>query len=171
MELNNAINRRRSIRHFNNNKVSKETIKEILQAGILAPSAHNRQPWNFYVVENEEIRNKIAETLLTKTDISTQLTCEAIKDCSALILIFSDIIDELMDIQSVGACIENMVLQATDLNIGSLWIGYITKIETELKEMLGTDKKLIAAVALGYTDTNPKPRPRKTLKEVTRWYN
>lgn len=170
MELKEAINSRRSIRHFNDKKISKEIIEEILQAGILAPSAHNRQPWNFYVIENKEKRKEIADTLLTKTDLSTQLTCEAIKDCSVLILVFANITDELMDVESVGACIENMVLQATDLNVGSLWIGYITKIETELKEMFQTNQKLIAAIALGYTNTNPKPRPRKSLEEVTYWY-
>lgn len=170
MELNETIKLRRSIRNFNEKKVPKEIIEEILQAGILAPSAHNRQPWNFYVIENKEKREEIASILLAKTDLSTQRTCDVIKSCSALILVFADITNELMDVQSVGACIENMVLQATDLGIGSLWIGYITNIEKELQKIFNTNQKLIAGIALGYTDAYPSPRPRKTLEEVTHWY-
>ena len=85
-------------------------------------------------------------------------------------MVFADIEDDVMDIQSVGACIENMILRATDLGIGSLWVGYIVKLEKELQKLFNKDKKLIAGVALGYTDTNPKERPRKTLEEVLEWY-
>ena len=62
-----------------------------------------------------------------------------------------------------------MILKATDLNISSLWIGYTLKIEEELKELLNTDKTLIATLALGYSDAKPKPRPRKELDSVSEW--
>ena len=92
------------------------------------------------------------------------------RECSALILVFAKIENELMDIQSIGACIENMLLTATDLNIGSLWIGYIVSIESALQSMFNTSDKLVAAIALGHTDKIPKPRPRKTLEECSTWY-
>lgn len=171
MEFQKVVEERRSIRHFNKKELTKETIEKILQAGVLAPSARNRQPWEFIVIKDDQNQKEdIANYLLESTDASTTLTCEAIKDCQALILVFANIENDLMDIQSVGACIENMVLKGTDLGVGSLWIGFIVHIEKYLQEMFHTDKKLIAAVALGYTDSNPSARPRKSIEEVTSWY-
>lgn len=170
MELSKVIKGRKSIRHFNEQKLNKKEIEDILEHAILSPSAHNRQPWHYIVIENKTKKEEIADLLLSKTDASTTMTCEVIKKCQALILVFADITEEVMDIQSVGASIENMILRAYDLNIGSLWIGYIVKIEKELQEMFHNNKRLIAAVALGYTDTYPNQRPRKTLEEVTEWY-
>ena len=169
MELKNAIEIRRSIRHFNNKELLKDKIKEVLKAGILSPSAHNRQPWTFHVINNKETKNIIGDTLINETDISTNMTGQVIKDCASLILIYGDIENDF-DIESIGACIENMCLRATDLNIGSLWIGYILKIEKQVNEIVKCNKKLMAALALGYTDIIPKPRPRKALEDVTIWH-
>lgn len=171
MELKQAIENRRSIRHYKEMELKKEQIQDILNYGVLAPSAHNRNPWRFIVIhENQELKKEIADTLRNKSDASTNLTCEVIDTCSALVLVYADIEEEIFDVQSVGACIENMLLRATDLGISSLWIGYILKIEEELKRKFETDKKLIAAIALGYSDVFPKPRPRKSLEEVSVWY-
>lgn len=63
-----------------------------------------------------------------------------------------------------------MILRARDLDVASLWIGYIIKIESELQRKFSLEKRLIAAVALGYTDYFPSKRPRKTLNEVCSWY-
>ena len=63
-----------------------------------------------------------------------------------------------------------MCLRATDLGLGSLWIGYILRIENQLKEIFKTDKKLVAALALGYTDKIPGKRPRVELKDIFIWY-
>lgn len=171
MELSAVIENRRSIRHYINKEISKETIKDILNYGILAPSAHNRQPWHFIVIhENMDLKNAIADRLYQKIGEKGELTCEAIKNSSALILVFADIEHATFDIQSVGACIENLILRAYDLGVSSLWIGYILEIEEELQKEFNTDKKLIAAVTLGYSEHNPKPRPRKNLEEVSTWY-
>lgn len=170
MELSQVIKSRRSIRHFNNKKIDKSLIKDILEHGIKSPSAHNRQPWYFIVVNDQLIKEKMALILEKKTDVTTKLTCDVIKECSTLILVFADIKDDLMDIQSVGACIQNMILRATDLEIGSLWIGYILKIEKELQDLFKCKKKLIAGVALGYTEKYPSERPRKNIEDVCEWF-
>ena len=170
MELTDAIQNRRSIRHFNNEKLSNETINKILTSGTLAPSAKNRQPWSFIVITNKELKEEISHLLKVKTAAETNLTCEVIKNCQALILVYGEIENEIFDISSVGACIENMLLEAHNLNVGSLWIGYILQIEEELKKKFNTNKKLIAGISLGYTDTWPKARPRKTISECTTWY-
>ena len=170
MELSKVMEERRSVRHFNDKQVDRKTIEDILNYAILAPSAHNRQPWHFVVVQDQMKKWDIALLLNDYSDKSVSTTCDVIRDCSALVLVFADIEDEVMDIQSVGACIENMILRARDLDVASLWIGYILEIEKELQKEFSLEKKLIAAVGLGYTDHFPSKRPRKMIEEVTEWW-
>ncbi len=169
MELSTVIKNRRSIRHFNEKMVNKEVIEDILNYAILAPSARNKQPWYFYVVEDINLKNEIANRLQTKMGDISATTANVIRDCACLILVFADVDDEIMDIISMGACIQNMILRATDLGVASLWIGYIINIEKELKDKLRVDKKLVSAVALGYTDVCPNSRPRKSLDKICTW--
>ncbi len=170
MELSKVICDRRSIRYFNEKKIEEKYIIDILNHGIKSPSAHNRQPWYFIVLSDKNKQMEVANILEGNTDLSTKITCDAIRNCSHCILVFADITDDLMDIQSVGACIENMTLRATDLNFGSLWIGYIVKVEKQLQQLFNTNKTLVAALALGYKDASPKERPRKSLEEISEWY-
>ncbi len=170
MELSKVIEERRSVRHFNDKPIERRVIEDILGYAILSPSAHNRQPWHFVIVRDSLVKEDIALMLADYGDEAVMVTCNVIRDCQALVLVFADITEEVMDIQSVGACIENMLLRARDLNVASLWIGYILKIESELKRKFSLEKRLIAAVALGYTDHFPKKRPRKTVEEVTEWW-
>jgi len=171
METFEAISTRRSIRHFNDKEVSETDLKKIVEAGILSPSGHNRQPWHYIVINKDKnLKNQIGDILEEHTSDETLQTCNVIRECSSLILVFATITNEIIDIESVGASIENMLLAATDINVGTLWIGYIIEIEKELQKIFKTDKKLLAAIALGHFDKNPKPRPRKAYEEVTEWY-
>ncbi len=170
MELSKVIEERRSIRHFIDKKLERKIIEDILEHAIMAPSAHNKQPWHFVVVQDKYQKLDISLLLNDYSSDPVKTTCDVIRDCSALVLVFADIEDEVMDVQSVGACIENMILRARDLDVASLWIGYIIKIESELQRKFSLEKRLIAAVALGYTDYFPSKRPRKTLNEVCLWY-
>ncbi len=170
MEFKEVINKRRSIRHFNGKTLNDATIKEILESAIIAPSAKNKQPWHFIVIKDQLLKKEIGDMLEHKSNIDTKLTCDVIRECQSLVLVFGKIEDNIMDVVSIGAAIENMILEATNLGVGSLWIGFIRQIEQELKEKFKNDDTLISAVALGYFDTLPNPRPRKTLEEVSKWY-
>ena len=75
------------------------------------------------------------------------------------------------DILSIGACVENMCLRATDLGIGSLWIRDTSYVATDIAKMLGhEDLELNCAVSLGIPNQNPNQRPRKELKDIMEWY-
>lgn len=170
MELSKIIESRRSIRSFNDKMLDKNTILDILNYAILAPSAKNRQPWYFVIVQNQDLKKDIGNILYEKMGDISRTTSNVIKDCQALVLVYADIEDMIMDTVSVGACIQNMILRATDLNVASLWIGFILHIDSELKEKFKIDKKLVSAVALGYSDETPNKRTRKSLDEVSKWY-
>ncbi len=80
--------------------------------------------------------------------------------------------DRLLDVtnlQSIGAAIQNMLLAAGDLGIGSLWICDVFFAYDALLDWLSEKNQLIAAVALGYPEENPGARPRKPLAEVIEW--
>ena len=99
MELNEVIVKRKSIRKYTNEEISKEVIESIIDSARLAPSAKNRQPWNFVVVQ-DTIKNKIADMmikkeneLLQKTDrkgSSLINTANKIKEAPVLILVLKE---------------------------------------------------------------------------------
>lgn len=159
------IENRRSIRSFKNEKISKELIIKIIESGILSPSAKNKQPW-YYIVVNEEIKNKISIEL--ENVMGKNKTSDVIKEAPILILVYNTL-DDYYSHMSIGASIENMLLEAEHNNIGSLWIGYVKKIEEYINRLVDCNYELISAIALGIKNENPNKRPRKTIDEVCKF--
>lgn len=172
MELKTAIEERRSIRKFEEKDVSDEILLDLIKCATKAPSGHNRQPWKFQIIRGE-LKNKIADTLYQKTmDIEGSTaphTAGIIREAPVLIAVYlteDNAENYLYDILSIGGAIENMLLRATDIQLGSLWIGNTSLIEEELKEILDTNLRVISTVAVGYKAQDPHARPRKPLEEV-----
>ena len=186
METKKAIELRRSIRKFKNEDIKKSVLEDILNCGRLAPSAKNRQPW-FFVVLKQEIKDKVADLMIEYTnnnDESKEVkklnspssvlpTANVIKEVPVLVLIFKEKDDNwtIGDNLSIGACVENMCLRATELGIGSLWIRDIVYVAEEVAEMLHHSVlELNCAVSFGIPNQNPLPRPRKELESILEWY-
>ena len=193
----NYINGRRSIRKYKPQIVDKKLIDEILNAAILAPSAKNRQPWKFIVYSEttkDEVLAEMEKGLLkTKEELKNIPNSEYIfsdafntlrimREAPTIIMVlntngsspFADIdtfarMTEICDSLSIGAAIENMLLKATELGLGTLWIANTSYAYNELVSYIGTSAQLIGAVALGYADEAPSPRPRKGLDEVVEY--
>lgn len=180
-----AIENRRSIRSFKSDDLTKEVVEDILNCGRLAPSAKNRQPWYFVIVKNET-KNKIADMMIAYTmnyddradrkkfgcENTFHPTAKIIKEAPVLVFVFKEKDENwtIGDNLSIGACVENMCLRATELGIGSLWIRD-TVCVAEVADMLGHgDMELNCAVALGMPNQNPAPRPRKELNDIVEWY-
>lgn len=186
MNLLETIEKRRSIRNFKTNDLSKEIVEDILNCGRLAPSAKNRQPWYFVIVK-DKTKSEIADLMTNYTkDIddkeeriklgcksSVNPTANIIKQAPILILVFREKNDNWIigDNLSLGACIENICLRATDLGIGSLWIRDIIYVSNDVAKLVGHEEmELNCAISLGYANESPKPRPRKKLEEIIEWY-
>ena len=75
-------------------------------------------------------------------------------------------VSEICDSLSIGASVENMLLRATELGLGTLWIANTCFAYDELVEYIGTENQLVGAVALGVPDEEPASRPRKQLEDV-----
>ncbi|MBR3133743.1 MAG: nitroreductase family protein [Clostridia bacterium] len=186
METQKVIEERRSIRKFKNQKISKEIVENIIKYGTLAPSAKNRQNWYFSVLTND-IKDKVADLMIeyvNNTDeteerkkmgspSSVKYSAEVIKQAPVLIIIFKEKNDDyiISDTLSIGACIENICLRATDLGLGSLWIRDIAYVSDSVAELLEhTDLELNCAISIGIADENPKQRPRKELVDIIEWH-
>ncbi len=190
MDVMQAINDRRSIRRFRSDPISRDDIRTILDAGIRAPSGKNNQPWEFIVATGEkriEMVQVMRDGIQTlKTQVvnvgSSENTANIMAQAPVTIFVFNPYgtypwqeksigqqIAETVDVQSVGAAIQNMILAATSLGIGSLWICDVFFAYRELCRWLGKDCQMVAALALGYTNAHPPMRPRKNIDEVTVW--
>lgn len=189
----NVIFKRRSVRFFKSNPISKVDMREILRAGMWAPSAKNRQPWKFVVVRGKskdemlalmekgiERSEKGEGVLAGSSDLYTnaRFTLKCMKEAYNIVFIVNpngrdieeewtpaDKIHELSDVQAIGAAAQNMALQATSMGIGSLWIGNIFFAYEELTEWLGKGQMVLAMV-FGYPNHNPCPLARKSEDEV-----
>lgn len=196
-----SIFNRRSIRKFQKKEVPEEAVKELLLAGRAAPSAKNRQPWKYIVFGNaykQELldcmeagleREEKGAAMLPESAFGlpdARNTLRIMREAPVLILVLNENgrslfleidtdrrIAEICDSLSIGASIENMLLRAEELGLGTLWIGNTCFAYRELTEYLGTDKQLIGAVAVGYAAEKPKERPRKRLEDMVeyRWQN
>lgn len=168
MNVLDCIGRRRSVRSFTKVQIARNKIDVILEAGTLAPSGKNGQPWRFFVVQREkDLLRRIAEQTVYHAWVS-----EA--DC--LILVFLDrekSYHKIKDAQAIGACMENMLLAAEELGIGACWNGEILRNAEEVRRMcsLAERYQLMALLVLGYAKEKPQERtPRLPLSEVVLSY-
>ncbi|HCJ67253.1 MAG TPA: nitroreductase family protein [Elusimicrobia bacterium] len=153
---------RRSIRKFTTQEIEKEKIEKILEAGRWAPSGQNNQPWKFYIIKERTKRVELAKLTIDE---------RIINDCSLCICVFLDkelMYDRTKDCQAIGACIQNMLLEAYSLGLGSCWLGEILKNKDKVNQLLGLTERyeLMAVVALGYPAQAAKST-RRPLKDLT----
>jgi nitroreductase len=109
-----VIRKRRTVRAFTDEEVSDEQVETILQMAMYAPTYMNRQPWHFVVVRDKELQKSLGETLGVRPYI---------QQASAVIAVYGDPnISNTWDLDGCAA-IENMLIAATALGLGSAWAG------------------------------------------------
>lgn len=196
MELIDVIHQRRSIRKFKDDPVSDELINELLDAARLAPSGSNMQPWRFVVVTSEEVKKKLDIVTPYKFALKAPVLFICCADVMAMETrparvkellesgVFEDV--EMDDPNSgkyednvgksisikgylalnVAIAIEHIVLRATDLGLGTCWIGRVNGEKT--KEILGlTDNlEVMMLLPVGYPAQDPGERPRLSKEDI-----
>lgn len=161
MDILETIKTRRSIRKFKETPVKDELLDNILEAGRWAPSGMNNQPWRFAVITNASLQNEFSKL----THYS-----KVVSSAKVLISVFlnnSESYNRTKDVQAIGACIQNMLLEAHSLGLGAVWLGEIIKSDESIRRLLGLgdELELMAVIALGYPDEKPKSI-RKKLTEL-----
>ncbi|UCD07058.1 MAG: nitroreductase family protein [Candidatus Aenigmatarchaeota archaeon] len=155
------IRERRSIRVFSEKKVPWSLIEKIVEAGTWAPSACNLQRWEFVAITKDSLKREIYEKAKTQ---------KLVLDAPVSIVALYDIRftrENYANIQSLSAAIQNMILKAYELGLGSLWMASI-KNPREHQKIVKADKNLFpfAIILLGYSSQKPNPPIRRSVKEV-----
>ncbi|MFA6836042.1 MAG: nitroreductase family protein [Fibrobacteraceae bacterium] len=196
MNVEEAIGSRRSIRKFKRDEIPADAIEKIIEAGIDAPSPKNRQPWKFILItekSKKEMINALREGIDAEEKQHRLLPGSAMHLCSArrtvdimeeapltifienfqnrnqLSFTLEEKLFETANVQCIGASIENMILTAESMGIGSLWICDIYFAYDRICSWLKTDNEIIAAVSFGFPDERPPKRPRKRIEACTEW--
>lgn len=147
MDIYKCIKTRRSVRSYTAERVSDEVIDKILHSAIWTPSGKNGQPWKFKIVEDKNTINKLSDLSIYGSWM---------KKASHLILVFLDkkcSYNYLKDVQSCGAAMQNIMLTAHSLGIGSCWIGEILSRADVVKNILEIENdniELMGIITLGY---------------------
>lgn len=165
MNVYDAILKRRSIRKFKSDFLSEEIIEKLLIAAMAAPSARNMQPWEFYVVSNKEVMNKIR-------DVARSIDFD-----SPLMIVVCGNTDRGITkknndfwIQDCSAAIENILLAATELGLGTVWCGLYPVLEraNAVREIINEEKNIIplGVIHIGYPDEEKEERSQYNIKYV-----
>jgi nitroreductase len=157
-----TIKSRRSIRSYKKDKIKKDDLLKILEAGRWAPSASNNQPWRFIVVEDEEIIKKIG-------DATKILTINSfVKESPLIIVIYTVRKHRWIDIDC-GMCAQNMMLEAHSLGIGSCFIGAFR--EKRVKEILNLPQEfyIVGLITFGYLQGEYPKKDRIDLESLVRF--
>lgn len=151
---------RRSIRKYKDMDVPEEMITDILQAAMAAPSAVAKDPWNFIVVRSRAILTQLSELLPN---------APMLKQAPAAIIVCGDIVkahdhQESYMLQDCSAAIENILLAANALGLGTCWLGVHPRRERieGIKIMFDLPENIIpvSGIALGFPADTPSPRTR-----------
>jgi len=179
---------RRTVRKFKSTLVSDEQIKTILDAARWAPSAGNLQPWKFVIIRDPKTIKRIRDMFQSYVKVSHLTLPEGhpyriareeklrkgmyddyYLGATVFIAVFVDPTERDSPIQDGSAAIENMMLAAWSLGLGSAWLN--TLPDGEIKQLLEVPKKLkfMACIPIGYPLETPAPPPRKSLEELVHY--
>jgi len=159
MSLLDLILSRRSIRRYENKDIPGEVLQQILETGRQAPSAANRQPIRFVIVNDHDILKKLCDNLITRFVKYAPVAIVGCADIKSLLTGKWAVVDTTI-------AMENMVIAAWSLGIGSCWIGACN--EEKVKELLKIpDKwKVVALLTFGYPAEQPKQRKKKPFEKM-----
>ena len=180
MSIAELIRTRRSVRHYKPDPVPPELLSEVLELAQWAPSAMNRQPWHFVVIEGAArgpvaaecgksfgaIEERLKASFAERPDMVERVRAffRTLGGAPTLILAYCTAKPpHESDLESVAAAIQNLLLAAWARGLGTCWMGGPAYREAEINALCGMEgAKLVAVIPIGYPDETPKPPPRQT---------
>jgi nitroreductase len=160
-----VVQKRLSVRSYKPDPIPEDVLNRIIEAGRLAPSAKNYQPWKFIIVKDPEIRKALVPACRGQASVGEAPV--VICGCAIEAQVWKGMggywSAEAVDLT---IAIEHMILAAAAENLGTCWIGAF--LEAEVKKVLAIPDgvKPIALTPLGYPARESKPRPRKPMSEI-----
>lgn len=163
MEAIQAIMSRRSIRRYTDKKIPDKTIITLLKAAMNAPSAHNRQPWHFIVVDDRDLLKKVPEY---------HQYSKMLKNASHAIVVLGDtkIQETEFWIHDCSAASENILIAANALDLGAVWLGVHPNeaLISGTKKLFNVPDNVIplGIISLGYPEETKPPRENYNPERV-----
>lgn len=158
-----AIEKRQSVRSYQDKEIPEEILQQILEAGRLAPSAKNGQPWKFIVVKDKKLKEKLIPACKNQNFVGEAsvviVGCATNPSYKMGNGEYSYTID-------LAIALDHMSLEAASLGLGTCWIGafYQDKVKEVLK--IPKDISVVALMPLGFTQALGTKRGRKPLSEI-----
>ena len=155
---------RRSIRKYEDKDIPEEVLQQILETGRQAPSAVNRQPIHFVIVNDRDVLKNLCDNLITRFVKRAPLAIVGCANTKSLLTGKWAVIDATIAMQ-------NMVIAALTFGIGSCWIGACN--EKKVKELLKIPDnwKVVALLTFGYPAEQPKQKKKKPYEEMFSFNN
>ncbi|MBI5903536.1 MAG: nitroreductase family protein [Deltaproteobacteria bacterium] len=169
MEVMEAIRARRSVRRFLDRPVPREAVETLIEALRWAPSAGNLQSRFFYFVFDAAVRKRVAEASFGQMFISTApLVAVVCADLHRVSRRYGQRGVELYAVQDAAVAVENMMLEALELGLSSVWVGAFD--EAALSAALDLPGRLrpVAVVPIGYPAHSPAPPPRLERDDIVK---
>ena len=165
----NCIMTRTSIRQYQDRPVEQEKVEQLLRAAMAAPTAVNKQPWHFYVLNTKEAINRLAD--------ASQRGSDMVRSAALVIVVCGDM-DKALEgkareywIQDTSAATENLLLAAHALGLGAVWTGvYPMKERVEMTtKVLSLPENLVplCTILIGYPAENPTPKDKWKPENVS----
>lgn len=167
MDFEEVIKSRRTIRKFTDEDVPDETVREIIETGMLAPSAGNTQSWEFIIVRDKATKHSLSQEALGQMHVF---------DAPVVIVVAANIKlaekrygsrgRDVYCFLSAGAATMNMLLTAVSLGLGAAWVGSFK--ERPVQEILKLPDYIrpVGIIPLGHPAEIPEKPPRRGYKEV-----
>jgi nitroreductase len=154
-----------------------DLIKQVIEAGTFAPSVRNEQQWRFTILSGK-VKKDFTDFLRGKVEhlySDVMLSCNTMERAPVLIVVWNAGEKNYNEAYSVAASIQNILLKAYSLGLGTVWIGHVLVVAKEIRDYFINSNiitrhhtwKLIACVALGWPDSVPGTKVRKSVEEVS----
>ncbi len=165
---------RRSIRRYLPAPVEREKLLACLEAARIAPSAHNVQPWRFIVVDDPELKDRLAAAAFSGIYSGSKFAARApvilvllARPGGTVVRIGAKLQGVSFNLIDMGIAGEHVVLQAEELGLATCWMGWFDYRKVRKVLRIPRKFKVVAMMPLGYAEKRPtREPPRKTLEEV-----
>ncbi|MBN1823066.1 MAG: nitroreductase family protein [Endomicrobiales bacterium] len=172
--LDQLIGERRSVRKYLNKPVEREKIRQVIEAARFAPSACNKQPWRFVVIDDPELKGEfVGRGLAGGVAVPNKWAATApvvIVAASELSLMTHNIAERIQGVEyhliDLGIALEHLVLKAEDLGLGTCYIGWFDAKGIQKFLGLPASWKVECLVTLGYPQEVPGATQRKDFGDI-----
>ena len=184
------IKKRRSVRVYKTGKVTDKQLETILEAARWAPSGANTQPWEFVVTRDREKMKRVREIYDNEWRQRKRedpvhykgLKKDYVGDVSVLVLVCGDVRTKQVYLTtrqpadreklfhaSIANAVQQMMLAAASMNLGTVWVSVREEVEPELRELFGVPQtlRLLWVVPIGHARNWPKAKPRRQISTFT----